>query len=120
MKDHTNLILRGQMWWWRKKVRIVSKSVPLAFSLQTPDIKRARLLRDRLNARCSELVMAYGVMPSMITEEQAKSVFMDAMRWQLQRILKDTPRDGGDMQMHLYANEVFGVIHQIMANPPYS
>ena len=60
--------------------------------------------------------MAYGVMPSMITEEQAKSVFMDAMRWQLQRILKDTPRDGGDMQMHLYANEVFGVIHQIMAN----
>jgi hypothetical protein len=116
MKDHTNLILRGHMWWWRKKVRIASKSVPLAFSLQTPDIKRARLLRDRLNARCSELVMAYGVMPSMITEEQAKSVFMDAMRWQLQRILKDTPRDGGDMQVHLYANEVFGVIHQIMAN----
>ncbi len=60
--------------------------------------------------------MAYGVTSDTMTEHQAKQVFVDAMRWQLERILQDTPRDGQYMQEHLYANEAFGVIHQIMAD----
>lgn len=116
MKRHNNLGLRGHIWWWRKKVRISSLSVPLAFSLQTTDIKRARWLRDKLNARCAELIMAYGVVPDTMTEDQAKRVFIDAMKSQLERVLRDTPRDGQYLQEHLYANEAFGVIHQIMAD----
>jgi integrase len=116
MQRHNNLGLRGHIWWWRKKVRISSVSVPLAFSLETTDIKRARWLRDKLNARCAELIMAYGVMPDTMTDAQAKKVFVDSMRWQLKRILQDSPRDGQYLQEHLYANEAFGVIHQIMAD----
>ena len=60
--------------------------------------------------------MAYGVMPDTITEDQAKLVFMDALRWHLQRVLQDTPRDGSYMMEHIYINEAFGVIYKIMAD----
>jgi hypothetical protein len=109
MADQKNLLLRGQIWWWRRRVRISSVFVPLAFSLKTPDIKGARWLRDKLNATCAELAMAYGVMSDTMTDEQAKSVFADAMRWQLDRVLSDTPRDGQYVKEHLFTNEAFGV-----------
>jgi len=60
--------------------------------------------------------MAYGEWPSLMTEEQAKRVFSDALRWQLSRIMTDVVSQPEHISDHIRLNEVFEVIHRILAD----
>jgi hypothetical protein len=107
-----NLYRRGGTWWWRRKATVCGIQVPLAFSLSTPDHRRARSIALRLGVALEAVCMAYGERGTIVDERTLKRVFTDAMRRQLERILSDQ-LDGGRAEDHRLANRLYGELWRL-------
>lgn len=107
-----NLIRRGETWWWRRKVTIAGRQLALAFSLRTPDHRKARSIGLRMAVALEGVLMAYAQRGTLVGEQTLKAVFTDAMRWQLERILSDQ-LDGGYPEQHRLANRLYGELWRL-------
>jgi integrase len=112
-----NLALRGTTYWWRRRITIGGHRIPLALSMRTGIFREARLRAGLLSAAVERLRMAYGVRGSSIDPSTLKKIFSDALRWQLERIMRDQTATPEESAVHASINAAYAELWRIMARP---
>ena len=84
-----NLVIRGSIYWWRRKVSVAGHPIPINLSLHTGFFHHARVRAAYLSAEFEKLRMAYGERGVAIDPATLKKISTDALRWKLERILID-------------------------------
>lgn len=110
-----NLVIRGSIYWWRRKVSVTGHPIPINLSLHTGFFHLARVRAAYLSAELEKLRMAYGERGVAIDPATLKKVFTDALRWQLERILTDQTASGADPAHHAQANRIYAELWRIFA-----
>lgn len=110
-----NLVIRGSIYWWRRKVSVTGHPIPINLSLHTGFFHLARVRAAYLSAELEKLRMAYGERGVAIDPATLKKVFTDALRWQLERILTDQTASGADPADHAQVNRVWAEMWRIFA-----
>ena len=105
---HPNLVRRGHLFWWRRKITLHGTTIPIDLPLGTANFYQARGIAERLGGALENLRLAYGQRGSAVDGATLKRIFQDAMRWQLDRILQSQVGSTEPVAAHRQTNRIYG------------
>lgn len=113
---HPNLVRRGHLFWWRRKITLHGTTIPIDLPLGTANFYQARGIAERLGGALEDLRLAYGQRGSAVDGATLKRIFQDAMRWQLDRILQSQVGSTEPVAAHRQTNRMRSMDRMLLAH----
>lgn len=109
-----NAYRRGAVYWWRRQIAIAAgERIMFALSLRTPDPTQARRRAAALTVASERIRrQVLGMNPYVLTTEMRKTIFQDALRQQLDRIIADQVETPELAQDHKQLNAQYAALYR--------